>query len=300
MKPRYRLLLLLVAGTLALGSAAFFRPPSASSEPRLLHSESSQFGKVLVFEELGERCMNFNSMTDTGRQTCISLEDPDKMVFAYTRMMTTALFAKPNPGRILIVGLGGATLPTALARIVPEATIDTVEIDPAVVRVAETYFGYKPGPRQRVFVEDGRAFIGRVHKQGGHYDIVMLDAFDDDYIPAHLLTREFFALIKEILSPDGLLVSNSFTTRPMYDRESATYAAVFGEFFELRSGLAGNRVVIASPDPLPDQATLQANAAALASRLRPFGIEAEEAVQRFGRTAEWDKSAPVLTDAELR
>src|SRR5690606_34262980 len=128
-------------------------------------------------------------MTDTGRQTCISLENPDEMVFAYTRMMTTALFTKPNPSRILIVGLGGATLPTALASILPDATIDTVEIDPAVVRVAKQYFGYKTGPRQRVFVEDGRAFIERVHKQGERYDIVMLDAFDDDYIPAHLLTR---------------------------------------------------------------------------------------------------------------
>lgn len=61
--------------------------------------------------------------------------------------------------------------------------------------------------------------------------MVMLDAFDVDYIPAHLLTAEFFQQVRDILAPDGVLVANTFTNSTMYERESATYAAVFGEFF---------------------------------------------------------------------
>src|SRR5690606_24834647 len=117
-------------------------------------------------------------------------------------MMTSALFLMPDPKSVLIIGLGGATIPQALHSILPNAVIDTVEIDPAVVKVAENYFGYRPGPRQRVFVEDGRAFIERAHREGRHYDMIMLDAFDTDYIPAHLLTREFLEHVRAILSPN--------------------------------------------------------------------------------------------------
>ncbi|NYT80806.1 fused MFS/spermidine synthase [Alcaligenaceae bacterium] len=276
--------------------ARHFSPDTSGA--RLLHTEPSEFAPVLVFEEFGERCMNFNTIKDYGRQTCMQIDDPDRMVFAYTRMMTSALFVKPDPARVLFVGLGGATLPKAFAKILPDATIDTVEIDPAVLRVAERFFGYEQGPRQRVFLEDGRAFVERAHREGRRYDMIMLDAFDVDYIPAHLLTREFLEHVRAILSEDGVLVSNSFTASRMYERESATYAAVFGDFFNLRSGIAGNRVIIATKAALPDDAVLARNAKSLADKLKPFGIEADEALGRYNRRRDWDPEAPVLVDQE--
>src|SRR5690606_26578921 len=112
----------------------------------------------------------------------LDLSDPDKMVFAYTRMMTSALLLKPDTSSVLVIGLGGATLPLALAKILPDATIDSVEIDPAVARVAERFFGYRQGPRQQLFIEDGRAFVERARRAGKQYDMIMLDAFDSDYI----------------------------------------------------------------------------------------------------------------------
>ncbi|MBB5214529.1 spermidine synthase [Parapusillimonas granuli] len=297
MKPARPLTLLASAIAAVLVSVALLRffAPEASGA-RLLHTEPSEFAPVLVFEEFGERCMNFNTMKDYGRQTCMRIDDPDLMVFAYTRMMTSALFVKPDPHSVLFVGLGGATLPKAFAKILPGAMIHTVEIDPAVLRVAERYFGYRQGPRQRVFVEDGRAFIERARREGRRYDMIMLDAFDVDYIPAHLLTREFLEHVRAILSDDGVLVSNSFTASRMYERESATYAAVFGDFFNLRSGIAGNRVIIATKAALPDDAALARNAQALAGRLAPFGIKADEALGRYSRSRDWDPDAPVLTD----
>lgn len=260
---------------------------------RLIHTEPSEFAPVLVFEEFGERCMNFEQVEDDGRQTCFDLKEPNKMVFAYTRMMTSALFVKPKPRNVLIVGLGGATIPRALEKILPDTVIDTVEIDPAVVRVAERFFGYKQGPRQRVFVEDGRAFVERAHREGRKYDMVMLDAFDVDYIPVHLLTREFLQLVYEILSPDGVLVANTFTNSRMYDQESVTYAAVFGDYFNLR---AGNRVIIASRGGLPNDQTLADNAGMLAGKLAPFGIDTERELQRFSRERDWNPDATVLVD----
>ncbi len=265
----------------------------SEADSRLVHTEPSEFAPVFVFEEHGERCMNFEQIESFGRQTCFDLDDPDKMVFAYTRMMASALFVMPKPTNVLIIGLGGATMPRALEKIVPEAAIDTVEIDPAVVRVAERFFGYRQGPRQRVFVEDGRAFVERARGEGRTYDMVMLDAFDVDYIPAHLLTREFLEDVRAILSPDGVLVANTFTNSDMYDQESATYSAVFGDFFNLR---AGNRVIIAGRGELPDDETLRRRAKAWADALKPFGIDAMRELRRYSRKRDWNENAAALTD----
>ncbi len=265
----------------------------SASGPQIIHTEPSEFAPVLVIEENGLRCMSFTDIDDTGRQSCYDLSDPDKMVFEYTRMMTSALFVMPRPRTVLIIGLGGATIAQAFEKILPDVMIETVEIDPAVVRVAERYFGYRQGPRQRVFVEDGRAFVGRAHREGRKYDMIMLDAFDVDYIPAHLLTLEFLQHVRAILSPDGVLVANTFTTSLMYDQESATYAAVFGDFFNLRDG---NRVLIAGRGPLPSDETLARNAAALADTLAPFGINTAQELRLFSRERDWNPNAAVLTD----
>jgi spermidine synthase len=290
-RTRYAILLtgILTACAAAMLSFSF----GTDAATRLIHTEPSEFAPVFVFEEYGERCMNFDQSENSGRQTCYQLDDPEKMVFAYTRMMTSALFVKPDPENILIVGLGGATMPRALGKILPDTVIDSVEIDPAVARVAERYFGYQQGPQQRLFVQDGRAFVERAQREGRKYDMVMLDAFDVDYIPAHLLTVEFLRHVHAILAPDGVLVANTFTRSRMYDQESATYAAVFGDFFNLRSG---NRVIIASRGELPDDAALDRNARALADTLAPFGIDAERELQRFSRARDWNQDAPVLSD----
>ncbi|MBV7486835.1 fused MFS/spermidine synthase [Bordetella sp. BOR01] len=278
---------------LILGCATLFLPPGAQAAPQLLHSEPSQFGKVLVFEENGERCMNFNTMVDLGRQTCLDIAKPDNLVFSYTRMMISSLYVKPDPKTVLIVGLGGATLQKTLAKLLPDAVIDTVEIDPAVGKVAEKYFGYRPGPRQRLFVEDGRAYIERAHREGRQYDMVMLDAFDVDYIPEHLMTLEFLQHVKAILAPGGIVVANTFTNSELYERESATYAAVFGQFFNLREG---NRVIVAGRGTLPDEKTIADNANKLAQRLERLGIDQDRALQRFTRTENATTAAKVLQD----
>lgn len=260
---------------------------------KVIHTEPSQFAPVVVFEEGGFRCMNFDSIDDDGRQSCLNLKSPDRLVFGYTKIMMSALFINPQPRNILLIGLGGGTLSRALAKVVPEAVIDTVEIDPAVARVAERFFGYRQEPKQRLFVEDGRAFIERAHTEGRQYDVIMLDAFDVDYIPAHLLTREFLQHVHAILSPNGVLVSNTFSNSDMYDRESATYADVFGPFFNLRDG---NRVIIATRGPLPDADVLQRNADALAPALQALGINVDDQLSWFSREPDWNQQAPVLTD----
>src|SRR5262245_4382230 len=117
---------------------------TAHAQLRLVHSERSLYREVLVYENGRTRCMCFTLNCRVGRQSCLDTRHPDRMVMRYPQMMLGALYVNPAPQSVLIVGLGGGTLPRALRQVLPNVRIDVVEIDPAVVRVANRYFDFKP------------------------------------------------------------------------------------------------------------------------------------------------------------
>jgi spermidine synthase len=273
--------------------ASLVTTPSAAMN--VIHTEKSLYRNIVVYEEDDQRCMSFTRRNQTARQTCLSLDDPNQFVFSYTKMMMGALYLNPNPRNILIVGLGGGVLPTALAKMFPEAGIDIVEIDPAVVNVARQFFGFNPGQKVQVFEEDGRVFVKRAGKAERRYDLIMLDAFDHEYIPEHLLTREFLLEVKALLTGDGILVANTFSSSRLYHHESTTYEAVFGSFYNLRVKLK-NRIILAKIDGLPPLDAIRRNADALEEKLKPLGFGREWLVPLFSTERDWDPGARVLTD----
>lgn len=274
-------------------SSFFLVQAVCAQSPAVIHTEKSKFENIVVYEQAGERCMKFGSLRSSGRQSCINLQRPQALQFDYTRMMVGALYLKPGAQRILIVGLGGGSLPTALRQILPQAHIDTIEIDPAVVAVARRYFNFKTDASQQVHVADGRAFVQQAVRRKVRYDVVMLDAFDENYIPPHLLTREFLGEVKRLLVPDGILAANTFSASSMYEDESATYAAVFGTYYNLRSA---NRVILAAAGGLPDMARITRNATSLDASTAPLGVSSRELLPRFSTQKDWADNARVLTD----
>jgi hypothetical protein len=107
--------------------------------------------------------------------------------------------------RVSIVGLGVGSL-AAYAR--PGQTFTFYEIDPAVVRVASdpSLFTYLSGARGSVHVVVGDGRISLQHTRNGTEDMVVLDAFNSDSIPVHLMTREAFRLYLTKLNPNGVLL----------------------------------------------------------------------------------------------
>ncbi|MDX3904518.1 MAG: fused MFS/spermidine synthase [Pigmentiphaga sp.] len=276
------------AGLLAL--AAISLPVSAQT---VIHQEKSAFEDIVVYESEGERCMKFGSVHAPGRQSCQSPRQPQVLLFDYTRMMMASLYLRPDPRRILVIGLGGGSLPMALAAAVPAAQIDVVEIDPAVARVAQRFFGFKTGPSMRLHVADGREFVRDVARRDDRYDIVMLDAFDETYIPRHLSTLEFIREVRGILQPGGVLAANTFSSSGSYASESAAYAEVFGDFYNLRRA---NRVILATAGPLPDRQAIAAQARALHPALGPMGIDHERLLPMFSTRRDWPADARPLHD----
>ncbi|HXC60764.1 MAG TPA: fused MFS/spermidine synthase [Steroidobacteraceae bacterium] len=277
---------------LLLPLALLLTAPMARAQ--LVHSEKSLYREVLVYEENGERCMCFTRQCRIGRQSCIFLNDAHRFALNYTRMMLAGtLFTGPPPRRLLIIGLGGGSLPTALREILPQAEIDVAEIDPAVTRVAKRFFNFREDPKMKVIELDGRVYVKRAIRSGVKYDAILLDAFDHEYIPEHLLTREFLAEVKSLLTPQGVVIGNTFSSSKLYDHESTTYADVFGTFYNLK---AANRVIVARPAGLPDEGSMRAKAQEYEKILSTFGVDALSVLPMFTTRTDWDVKARVLTD----
>ena len=123
-----------------------------------------------------------------------------------------------------MIGLGGGSISTYLGRHMPELPVDTVEIDPGVITAAKKYFGIREteqGPLSR------RRRPRLSQSPQGPYDLILVDAFHGGYVPFHLLTKEFYALVKQRLTPTGAAAFNVHDGTKLYASTLLTLAAVF-------------------------------------------------------------------------
>jgi spermidine synthase len=268
----------------------------ASGWAKIIHRERSLYSTILVDERGSILCLKFSVRRDQRNQSCMDRDDPRKMVFPYARMMMLSLLLNPEPQRVLVVGLGGGTLPVALRELYPEAVIDVVEIDPAVKTVAETYFDFAESERLKVILQDARVFTKRAVTNGVTYDLIMLDAFNGEYIPEHLMSREYLEETQALLTPGGVLAANTFSISRLYDHESVTYRNVFGTFYNVRSRVSANRVILAVAGDLPSKMAMATQARAMAQRLQPYDIRINELMPGVSTEADWDETARELTD----
>jgi spermidine synthase len=290
MKNRFTLSTVLVA------CCGLLTPLLAWSAAETIHEERSIYRDINVVQTGPRRCLIFNVHRGDRNQTCVDVNNRDKLVFSYTRMSFAGLLLNPDPQRILVAGLGGGTIPTTLADLFPEAMIDVVEIDPAVLKVAKEYFFFEENPNLKVTIADARVFVKRAGLLGHTYDYIVLDAFGGDYIPEHLLTQEFLEEVKQIMAPNGVLVANTFSTSRFYDHESVTYQRVFTEFFNFKLPSTGNRIIITQLSPLPPRGELVTRAQRLAPRLTKYDVPLLDYPTRLSTRVDWDMSRRVLTD----
>lgn len=231
----------MVAGLCVIAALA---APAVAYESVLYEKQSAYSTVVVTDEGGGLRALRFGR--DGVRQSLVKLGDPEYLALPYARTVMTGLALCDEPRRILVVGLGGGTLPAFLRKRYPEAEIDAVEIDPEVVYVAKQYLGFREDARMRVHVADGRKFIEDVARP---YDAIFLDAFGSDAVPPHLTTREFLGAVRRAVAPGGVVIGNVWAreSNRLYDSMVRTYRDVFDELFVVRASGSGNRILLALP-----------------------------------------------------
>jgi spermidine synthase len=193
---------LVVAAALA---ALIVLPPGAvKAQEGLLHEETSYHQYIQVVErEDGRRLLYLNEGVAVH-----SVWRPGGTVL--TGGVWDAFLALPpllgRPlERVAILGNAAGTTARALGVYYPDADIDGVELDPAVSRVGRRYFGLEDNPRLTVHDADARPFLRRTDHR---YDLIVVDAYHQPYVPFYLATREFFSLVRERLAPGGIVALN--------------------------------------------------------------------------------------------
>ena len=271
---------------------------------KVVHSERSLYRNIIVEDKGDLRCLKFNVKTTKTRQSCLYKSKPQQLVFNYTKQLLTALLVNPQPKQILIIGLGGGTMSNTLHQLFPQSHIDNVEIDKSVIKVARQYFGFLENTQIKTYSQDGRVFVKRALLKKQAYDWIILDAFNGDYIPEHLMTAEFLEEIKALLSPQGILTANTFSSSKLYGYESATYKKVFGDFYQVTNANNNNRIILAQKNGFTttnlikdDQFVL--NNITLSKQLAAIGVDSQSLylnIKFTGEHQDWDSDSVILTD----
>ncbi len=188
----------------------------------------------------------------------VNLSDPLHIEYKYEKIYSEVLqwkFGRNDTFMSLTIGGGGYTFPRYMEVFYPKATIEVVEIDPEVTRVVYQHLGLPKDTRIRTYNEDGRWFVMNCK---GRYDLIFVDAYNDLSIPYHLTTVEFAQLLKNILTPNGVILTNiidnfqrgSFlpstirTLREVFGKENVHVISISPNFESIGSAtfivLAGN------------------------------------------------------------
>jgi spermidine synthase len=133
------------------------------------------------------------------------VSDPFETVYPYTDYFFLGPAYEPDARRMLFLGLGGGSAPKRVWRDLPELTLQVVELDQVVVDLAHRFFAVPDSPRLPIAVSDARLYL---EQSSARWDVIALDTFYEDGVPFHLTTREFLDLVRERLTPGGVVVTN--------------------------------------------------------------------------------------------
>jgi spermidine synthase len=265
----------------------------------VLVARHSPFNLIVVTEDRsGLRTLRFGH--DGVRQSVIKIGTPQHLELPYISVLPNCLAFVRNLSHILIIGLGGGTLPGFFRSQFPHLEIDVAEIDPDVLDVATTYCGFSQDARMRVHLEDGRDFIERCSNR---YDVIILDGFDAETIPRHLLTLEFLQAVRNALAPDGIAVANVWgrSLNRLYDHMLLTYRAAFDDLYIFDVPEPGTKIFVALQGKQPMSRQEVIKRASEISRVQEFGRDFGSSIAGFRNSdAETIRGGEVLRDRHDR
>ncbi len=242
---------------------------------RIIHRSRDEFGELTITDGDFFRTLYFGNRD---KQSCMLLGQPHILTLKYTQVMASALMFKRHPERVLVLGLGGGSLPKFFLHACPQARVEVVENRPAVIRLAHEFFQVpRDHPRLRVIQDDGEAFVGKLAGDKA-YDMMFVDIFDSTG-PASALSREdFLSACYGHLSEDGVLCLNLWN-RTVDDFEQRFRR--LGQLFPVRplklvlERVNSNVLVFVLRDParLADLAGLRPRALALQQELGIKSLE---------------------------
>ena len=184
-----------------IAALLFFTPGAikAAGDGKLLYETESAYQYIQVVREPGgDIVLHLNE----GWAVHSVLPAKGPLTDGYwDAFVTLPILTGRSSGRVAVLGNAGGTVANLYGAAWPEIDVDGVEIDPTVSAVGRRFLGMN-NPRLTVHTADARYWLRGAK---GGFDSIVVDAYRQPYIPFHLASREFFALVRARLAPDGIV-----------------------------------------------------------------------------------------------
>ena len=159
-----------------------------------------------ISEQAGVRYLHFGSSWVQG---AMRIARPWNLELEYTREMMASLLLRNEarwPRKILLIGLGAASLTKFLYRYRPDAHLTIVEIEPAVVAAARHFFKLpEDDKRIHMIIGCGAEYILGTNKK---FDLILVDGFNEHAHPGQLNSLPFYQACRSRLTDQGIMAVN--------------------------------------------------------------------------------------------
>ncbi|HEY8887419.1 MAG TPA: fused MFS/spermidine synthase [Gallionella sp.] len=198
-----------------------------------------------ISEEAGVRYLHFGSEWIQG---AMRIARPWNLELEYTREMMAALLLRDDarwPRKVLLIGLGAASLTKFLYRHYPLAHLTVVEIEPDVVAAARQFFKLpEDSKRINLVIGDGVEYVANNDKK---FDLILVDGYDEDASSGALDTLLFYQWCRARLSDEGILSVNLLTSNGRLDASISRIAEAFDDrVLGFPSCESGNAIALAA------------------------------------------------------
>jgi predicted membrane-bound spermidine synthase len=283
---------------------AFFTQPAGvraawddGRNGQIIYEDESAFNYIAVRQWGSERHLKLNDGIGIH-----SVYHPDARLSSgiWDYFLLAPLFRREPPKNLLLIGAAAGTVAGLYTDMYGPLPITGVELDPQILEVGREYFN-ADWPNYTTVAADGRRFLAQ-QAADTTYDVIAIDAYRPPYIPFHLTTVEFFRLVHDHLSDDGMVAINVGRTPTNYalvDALVATLRQVFPSVFVIDEpgppNTLGNSLVVATRQPATLDEFQTAVASLPATLPGEFRTFAHRAAQ-YARAPEIAVGAPIFAD----
>ncbi len=227
---------------------------SSVNADQLLEMRESIYNNIYIYKRGSIITMTFGHNKRLYVESEYNQQNARELPVVYTRYMTVGLAYAKSLESILEIGLGGGRTSWYIHKHLPNASVTTVELDPEVISLAKKYFAIREENNFKIVALDGRIYLARNNTK---YDVILIDAYRGPFVPFHLLTKEFYSIVKKRLKPGGVAVQNIEPSTMLFDAAIATIKSVFDNVDLFDAG--GNIVTVAYDGPVRSHQELEQN-----------------------------------------
>ena len=192
------------------------------SSERIIYSGYWNNHSVEIVDEGDLRSLYFGSRS---LQSRMFLTHPHELTLSYTWYMAASLLINTNPQNILIIGIGAGSFVRFFHHHFPKCTIDAVDYSSNVIKAAKGYFQLPQDEHISIHCRDGRSFLQ--DNSTKQYDLILIDAFDDQGMAPTVYSELFFNLCADSLTPNGVISCNLWSNDTVWLEDIKTILATY-------------------------------------------------------------------------